>query len=467
MAKKTLIIGGGPAGLTAAFFLTQQKQPVTVFEAGPRLGGLAQTVNYKGNRFDIGGHRFLTKMKEIFNLWIEIIGRKNFLKVKRLSRIYYQDKFYHYPIKPLEALNNLGLRKALEIFVTYAWVKIFPKRKGNNFHDWMVNRFGITLFNIFFKTYTEKVIGLSTKQLSADWAKQRVKGLSLSQAIISAFIKKPNRIKTLSEEFHYPKCGPGQMWQACGKKIIRNGGEILLFTKVVKIYWQNRLATKLITHHGTANKLWPVKGALLSTMPMSLLVKTLDPLPPRAIRLAAGKLRYRDFITVGLIVSKKQIFPDNWIYIHSPELKVGRIQNYKNWSKAMVKNPKTNTTLGLEYFCNEGDNLWQLSDKQLLNLAANEIAKMGLIHTKQIIDGVVIRAKKAYPVYDLNYQQNVMIIKNWLEFNIKNLILVGRNGMHRYNNQDHSMLAGLQAAKNILYSQHYNLWKIDPDASET
>jgi len=462
MSKKPVtIIGAGPAGLTAGYYLTKYCWPVTIVEADKQVGGLSKTINYKGYRFDIGGHRFLTKMDQIFKLWVEIVGKKNFIRVNRLSRIYYQNQFFSYPLQPFEALRKLGIAQAIKIVFSYFWIKLCPKMPENDFETYMINRFGKNLYKLFFKKYTQKILGIDTKRLSADWASQRIKGLSLIKAVTSTMQSKRinKKVKSLTRVFHYPRLGPGQMWEAASKKIVKKGGIIKTNRSIIKIKWNNKKIKKLNN--------FSVEGQVLSSMPIVNLVNALNPPPPNKIIQAAKSLKYRDFITVVLIVERKNIFPDNWIYVHDTRLKLGRIQNYKNWSKKMVKNPETTSSLGLEYFCNEGDQLWNMTKDQLIDLGKKEIAKMDFIKTDEIIDSAIVRAKKAYPVYDLNYKKNVKKIRNWLEKNIKNLTLIGRNGMHRYNNQDHSMLTGLLAAKNIALKAKNDIWQVDPDALET
>jgi len=459
--KPAIIIGAGPAGLTAGYYFVKHGWPVTVFEADKQVGGLSKTVKYKGYRFDIGGHRFLTKMDNIFKLWVEIISRKSFLKVNRLSRIYYQGKFFNYPLKPLQALKNLGLIQSFKVIIDYGLIRLFPKKNEKNFENYMTNRFGKTLYELFFKHYTQKILGINPKRLSADWASQRIQGLSLIKAVLAAFKlnKIDTNVKNLSQAFYYPEFGPGQMWEAASKKIIEKGGVIKINRPIIKIKWNSKRIKKLNN--------FSVKGQIMSSMPMVNLIEALSPLPPNKIVQAARNLKYRDFITVVLVVNGKNIFPDNWIYVHDARLKVGRIQNYKNWSKKMVKDPERTSSLGLEYFCREGDELWNMTKNELIDLGGKEIIKMGLIKAGAVIDGSIVRAKKAYPVYDLNYKKNVRVIRNWLEKNIKNLVLIGRNGMHRYNNQDHSMLTGLLAAENTVRNKNHDVWQVDPDASET
>ncbi|MEM7760888.1 MAG: NAD(P)/FAD-dependent oxidoreductase [Cyanobacteria bacterium P01_A01_bin.40] len=456
----TIVIGGGPAGLTAAYELSKHKKQSVVFEKADRVGGISRTETYKGYRFDIGGHRFFTKVGEIEALWQEVMGDE-FIKVSRLSRIYYKNKFFSYPLEPYNALSNLGLINSVLIMWSYFKAKVSPNPVEENFEQWVSNRFGKRLFETFFKTYTEKVWGIPCTEIRADWAAQRIKGLSLKKAITNALFGS-NSTKTLIKEFNYPVYGPGQMWERFQQKLNEQNSPVHLNTEVIEVerncYKVNSVTIK------QSGKISKVKGEnFISSMPVSLLLKKLNPLPPEAVLKAANSLKYRDFLIVSLVVDQAELFPDNWIYIHSPEFQVGRIQNFKNWSKAMV--PDGNKTcLGMEYFCNQGDRLWQLSNEQLVELASREVKALGLVAPEvNIEDGTVIRQFKAYPVYDDEYRQNVQIIQAYMQ-KFENLQTVGRNGMHRYNNSDHSMLTGLLAAKNILGEKH-DLWNVNVDRS--
>ena len=456
----TVIIGAGPAGLSAGYYLVKHGRKVLILESDSQVGGISKTVNYKGYRFDIGGHRFLTKNKSIFKFWLELVGKTNMIKVNRLSRIYYNNKFFSYPVKPVEAFQKLGVIESIKVAASYIKIKIKPLKNEDSFENFMINRFGTTLFNTFFKNYTKKVMGIETSQMSADWAGRRVKGLSLEKVLLAAKSKN-TATQTLYHTFFYPKLGPGQMWEAAFRKVKNKGGEILLNQKVIKILTKNKKVCGLKILGKT--KQIPIKNQLLCSMPISSVIKALDKKPPNKVVKAASQLRYRDFITVGLIINNKDIFPDNWLYIHHPDLKIGRLQNYKNWSKAMVKNSNSRSTLGLEYFCNDRDKLWQMADKELIKLGINEMVKIGFIKSSQVIDGTVVRVKKAYPIYDLDYKKNVKTVKDWLDQNLTNLVLVGRNAMHTYNSQDHSTLVGILAAKNIVNQETNDLWTADPD----
>jgi protoporphyrinogen oxidase len=463
--RNLLIVGAGPAGLTAAFNAATAGWQVTVLEKDPEyVGGISRTVCHDGYRFDIGGHRFFSKSAEVTQWWKDRLP-DDFIQVRRLSRIYYRGKFFDYPLKPWNALSNLGLFTSIGCVLSYAWARLFPRKPETSLEDWVTNRFGKRLFRIFFKTYTEKVWGISTSELSADWAAQRIKGLSLSKAVINAFKGKPKAdqavIKTLIDTFSYPRLGPGQMWERTAGDIRKLGGKIEMGAKAVRIRHQDGMVTS-IDVAGPGGEIRPIEAAqFILSMPLRESVLAFDPpLSPAALD-AAKKLRYRDFLTVSLIVEGDNPFPDNWIYIHEPNVKLGRIQNFKNWSEAMIGRPGT-TCLGLEYFCFEGDGLWTMADAALIELGKKELGQLGLIGSGRVVGGSVVRVEKAYPVYDPGYQENVARIRDELA-QFGNLHVVGRNGMHKYNNQDHSMMTAMLAVRN-LEGERFNLWNVNTDA---
>ncbi|MGC8641249.1 MAG: NAD(P)/FAD-dependent oxidoreductase [Isosphaeraceae bacterium] len=466
-AFETVIAGGGPAGLTGAYELARHGQTAVVLETDPRLvGGISRTDEYKGYRFDIGGHRFFSKSSEINALWREILGDE-FITRSRLSRIYYDHKFFHYPLKPVDALWKLGPWRATRILLSYLKARARPVRPERTFEDWVVNRFGRVLFEIFFKSYTEKLWGMPTSEISCDWAAQRIKGLSLTKAVTSALLgglksKKGEVIKTLIDEFQYPRLGPGQMWERVRDRVREQGGAVHLDRKVVRIEHDGSAVTAFVAVDSRGKLTRYLGSHFLSTMPLRELIRALDPPPPPEVLAAAGSLRYRDFLTVVLIVDRPETFPDTWIYIHEPNVRVGRIQNFKNWSPEMVPDP-SQSSLGLEYFCFEGDDLWTRSDADLLALGRREIEEIGLVAASEVVDGCVVRMPKAYPVYDDEYQRHLEVIRRWL-VGLANLELAGRNGMHKYNNQDHSMMTALLAARNILGLGRYDTWKVNTDA---
>jgi len=467
---KAVIIGAGPAGLTAAYELSKHGAPVVVLEGDPEyVGGISRTVNYKGFRFDIGGHRFFSKSREVEDFWTEVDG-ENMLDRPRSSRIYYRGQFYTYPLKPFEALSKLGLFESVLCVLSFLSARVRPKRNPRTFEEWVSNQFGKRLFRIFFKTYTEKVWGMSCDEISADWAVQRIKGLSLGSAIKHAlFSKKPKDrkqlVKTLIDTFRYPRLGPGMMWEACAGKVRKLGGLVKLGRKVTGCRFDPASGLWVVTARGANGELEEYRGEnLISSMPVRELVAQIEPALPEAALQAARSLRYRDFLTVGLIVNERGRFTDNWIYIHDPSVQVGRVQNYKSWSPEMVPDAGY-CSYGLEYFCFEGDGLWTMSDPDLIALAKREIEKVNLAASTDVVDGCVIRQPKAYPVYDDAYQQHVRTIRKALDEDFPTLHLVGRNGMHKYNNQDHAMMTAMLTARNILAGERkYDVWAVNQDA---
>ncbi|NJO44560.1 MAG: NAD(P)/FAD-dependent oxidoreductase [Oscillatoriales cyanobacterium RM2_1_1] len=459
----TVIIGAGPAGLTAAYELTKNGVYPLVLEAASQVGGISRTEIYKGYRFDIGGHRFFTKVDIVNQLWREVLT-DDFIQVPRMSRIYYQNKFYDYPLSIFNTLTNLGLVESALILLSYlkakAKAKLRPGLEPETFEDWVTKGFGARLYRTFFKTYTEKVWGIPCNKIEAEWAAQRIKGLSLKKAVINALFGS-NDTKTLIKEFDYPRLGPGMMWERFQEKVDANGGQVSLNTPVVTIKRNGHHITEIMAEQD-GQPMGLTADHFISSMPITALVNRLDPLPPREVLDAARALSYRDFLIVALVIDKPDLFPDNWIYIHSPEAKVGRIQNFKNWSPEMVPD-LSKTCIGMEYFCSVGDAIWEASDTELLDLATHEIETLGLAKAKDVEDGTIIRQPKAYPVYDREYRQHLQVIQDYLA-QFDNLQTVGRNGMHRYNNQDHSMLTGYLAARNLL-GEHHDLWNVNLERS--
>jgi protoporphyrinogen oxidase len=457
--KQVVIIGAGPAGLTAAYELAKLNLYPIVLEQGERVGGLARTEDYKGFFFDMGGHRFFTKVEEVNKLWRDVLG-ENFLRRPRLSRIYYNRKFFDYPLKPLNALAGLGFRESLLIAFSYVKWRLRPYPQEETFEQWVTNRFGKRLFQTFFKTYTEKVWGIPCSELKAEWAAQRIKDLSLKTVVLSMFVKPTKTIKTLIDQFDYPRRGPGMMWNTVKEQVESRGGLVRLNTKVAGIRIKGKCIDSVLVANNGHKEI--IRGTdFISSMPITEFVKNLDPAPPAEVLEAAEKLKYRDFLTVCLIVNKPNLFPDNWIYIHDPEVKLGRIQNFKNWSPDMV--PDLNkTSLGLEYFCTEGDELWRMSDAELIELGKQELNRIGLASPADIEDGCVFRVQKAYPIYDSEYRGYLATVKNFVA-SLPNYQTVGRNGLHRYNNQDHAMLTGMLAVRNLVFGEKNDLWSVNTD----
>jgi protoporphyrinogen oxidase len=454
-----VVIGAGPAGLTAAYELVTAGDPVIVAEADDVVGGISRTVVREGWRFDIGGHRFFTKVRPVEALWHEILPAEDFLLRPRKSRIYYEGKYYDYPLRPVNALKNLGPRKALLCGLSYLWARVHPPKDQTNYEGWLVARFGWRLYRTFFKTYTEKVWGIPVSDMPADFAAQRVKNLDLGKAIVNALTPKRNQteITTLIEEFRYPKFGPGMMWEVCRDKVVAKGGDVRMQTAARAIHIAGGRAEAVTLEHAGERVRQPASH-VISSMPMAQLVRALDP-PPSADVLAAGvDLQYRDFLTVAVVVPEELGFPDNWIYVHSPDVKVGRIQNFGAWSPYMVKEGRT--CLGLEYFVFEGDGMWSSADEDLIALASRELEVLGLVPAKEVQQGYVVRVPKAYPTYDFSYQDNVATIVKWLDANAPNVHPVGRNGMHKYNNQDHSMYTAMLTVENIHGARH-DIWAVN------
>jgi protoporphyrinogen oxidase len=458
----TIIVGAGPAGLTAAYLLASRGQPVRVIEKDSQVGGIARTVEYKGFRFDIGGHRFFTKVTAVTELWRAMLGSE-FLRRPRLSRIYYDKKFFDYPLKPMNALFGLGLWNAFLAGTSYVWSHVRPIKPEVSVEDWVSNRFGRRLYRTFFKTYTEKVWGIPCNKITAQWAAQRIKGLSLWTAVTSMlfgrFRRGGKQIKTLIDEFEYPRYGPGMMWERFHGEVERLGGRVELNTEVCRILHDGRVIKEVELVKGGTVERAPA-SAVLSTMPLRQLVHALSPPAPPEIRAAADRLKYRDFITVALILDQPKTFPDNWIYVHDESVKLGRVQNFKNWSPDMVPDPKM-TCLGLEYFCFEGDGLWTMADKDLIALGTKEMATIGLIDPTKVVDGTVVRMPKAYPVYDEGFDEALGIIRRYLD-GFENLQVAGRNGMHKYNNQDHSMVTAMLSVQN-LNGEHHDVWAVNAE----
>jgi protoporphyrinogen oxidase len=452
-----VVLGGGPAGLTAGYLLAKQGKPAIVLESTDQVGGIARTEVRDGFRFDLGGHRFFTKVKEVDDLWHEIM-KEEFLKRPRMSRIYYKDKFWDYPLDAMNVLRNFGPVELIRVGLSYLWAVIKPKGREDTFEQWVSNRFGKRLYNHFFKTYTEKLWGVSTDEIRAEWAAQRIKGLSFFSAAKSAFFgNKGNKIKSLISEFNYPRYGPGQMWQQMTDDIHELGGEVRLNAPVTKLTIRDGRVTEVVAGGETLTP-----SHVISSLPLRTTVGISDPEAPLEVRDAARGLRYREFLTVLLVIKGGDLFPDNWIYIHQPGVRVLRIQNFKSWSEWMVPN-ETDGSIGMEYFCFEGDELWNMEDDDLVAMASQEIEKLHLAKASNVKFGFVARVHKAYPIYDVQYAERVATIRQWLE-TIGNLTQVGRNGLHRYNNSDHSMLTAMRAVDNILLGTKHDIWAVNAES---
>ena len=465
--KRVAVIGAGPAGLTAGYLLVKAGYSVALIEKDPdHVGGISRTASHDGFRFDIGGHRFFSKSKEVVDLWNELLP-DDFIERPRMSRIYYQGKFYSYPLRAFEALGNLGLWRSTLCMASFATAKVFPNRDVKSFEDWTVNAFGRKLYSIFFKTYTEKVWGMPCDEMSADWAAQRIKGLSLWGAVTDGLKRslglnrRPNdgmQTKTLLESFRYPRLGPGMMWDAARDRIVERGGRVLMGRALRQLSFNDATQRWTVAAGDTTLN----AAHVISSAPLRELASRLHPLP--AALPDAAQLKYRDFLTVALKVRAPDLFPDNWIYIHDDKVKVGRIQNFRSWSPEMVPDPDI-ACVGLEYFCFEGDGLWSASDDDLIALATKEMAALGLCSPDHVVGGAVVRQEKAYPVYDEDYAARVDSVRREIEARWPTLHCVGRNGMHRYNNQDHAMMTAMLTVRNIeAGARVYDVWAVNEDA---
>ena len=457
---RIVVIGAGPAGLTAAYLLAKLGYQVTVLEGTDEIGGISKTAQYKGYRFDIGGHRFFTKITPVQALWEELLADE-FIDVPRLSRIHYRGKYFHYPLKAMNALTGLGLVNAVRIVMSYIDAQLNPSPVEETLDQWVTNRFGRRLYEIFFKTYTEKVWGIPCTEVRAEWAAQRIQGLSLARAILSAtsLNKRSTDIKSLINSFKYPRLGPGQMWETCAERVRELGGTVHMNHLATRIELTDGRATAIVAQTAEGERRFEGEH-FITTTDIRSLVRALGDEMPEAARAAGEGLAYRDFLTVALILERQNLFPDNWIYVHTPGVKVGRVQNFNNWSAAMVPNP-AHTCLGLEYFCFEGDGLWTSSNEELVALGSREIEELGMAKASDVVDGTVVRMPKAYPTYDGQYRAHLDTIRASID-RIPNLHTVGRNGMHKYNNADHSMYTAMLTLENMRGASH-DVWGVNTD----
>ncbi|MDT3438250.1 MULTISPECIES: NAD(P)/FAD-dependent oxidoreductase [unclassified Pseudofrankia] len=457
-----VVIGAGPAGLTASYELHRYGIPSTILEADTQVGGISRTVERDGWRFDIGGHRFFSKVQRVEDFWHEILPQEDFLLRPRKSRIFYQGKYYDYPIKAVNALQNLGPKEAAICIASYLRARVSPPKDQTDYESWLVARFGWRLYRTFFKTYTEKVWGVPVSEMPADWAAQRIKSLNLGNAILNAVKPKTNQkeITSLIEEFEYPKYGPGMMWEVCREKVVAQGSKVVLETKVTKIRHENGKAYEVVAEHVDGGAEVLPATELISSMPISQLIEIMDPpVPPRVLK-AAQDLRFRDFLTVALVVPSSAVsWTDNWIYIHDSSVRTMRIQNFASWSPYLVKDGRN--VLGLEYTVFENDADWTASDEKLIEQGKQELDRLGLVKYRDVEAGYVVRQPKAYPIYDEHYQANVDVIRGWLTDYASNVHPVGRNGMFRYNNADHSMYTAMLTVENIAKGTDHDVWSVN------
>ena len=513
--RTAIIIGAGPAGLTAALELLERSdiRPI-VLQRDEFLGGLSRTVQYKGNRMDIGGHRFFSKSDRVMDWWLRILPLESghetatiayhqqkrsiasapiannqsadqvMLVRRRKSRIYFMRQFFDYPIRLSAAtIYRLGVVRTIRILLSYVRSVLFPIRNEKTLEHFLINRFGRELFQTFFKDYTEKVWGTTCNAISAEWGRQRIKGLSIFE-IVNHLYKKWTSSKnadvkqkafetSLIENFLYPKFGPGQMWEEVARRILEKGGQIVHHQEVNKIHYEeNRVVSVTAIHRKTGERTNYSGDYFFSTMAVQDLVRASEPKPPENVHEVSEGLIYRDFITVGMLLSELKVEPehaqatkllsDNWIYIQEPDVKIGRLQIFNNWSPSMVADA-SKVWIGLEYFCYQTDDLWKLSDDQMIAIGAKELDKIGIIEKANVLDATVVREAKTYPAYFGTYDR-FDEIRQWLD-SVLNLFPIGRNGMHRYNNQDHSMLTAMAAVDNILSERHNkaNLWEVNTE----
>jgi len=455
----TAILGGGPAGLTAAYVIGRRGRPAAVFEADGTVGGIAKTIEFNGYRFDLGGHRFFTKLQPVQHLWEEVLGDE-FLTRPRLSRIYYDGKYFAYPITAKDVVGRLGLVESARCALSYLWAARHRNDDAQTFEDWVTTRFGRRLYEAFFRSYTEKVWGIPGSEIRSLWAAQRIKNFSLGKAMLSVLGLQREHVTTLIEEFRYPRLGPGQMWEAFAARNEEAGVGIHLNQRCVSVkHADGRVRSIVLRQNGDTFE--HDVDSVISSIPLSELVLGLDPPAPPAVQAAARELRYRDLVLVALMTTEDEPFPDNWIYLHDPDTRAGRVQNYGAWSEDMVR-PGT-TCLGVEYFCFQGDDIWEMSDEQAVELATQELARIGLIDASKVIDGVKVLVPRAYPMYDSRFESAVATLKDYLE-GFENLQTCGRNGLHRYNNQDHSMWTAMLAALNVVDGAEHDVWSVNTEA---
>jgi len=453
---RTAVIGAGPAGITAAYRLTKAGITVDLYEASGSVGGLAKTIDLWGMKADIGPHRFFSHDTRINSLWLEVV-KQDYSMVQRLTRIYYRGRFFHYPLRPVNTLGELGFSEAARCMASFAWQRISPVKLNGSFENWVVQRFGKRLYEIFFKTYSEKLWGISCAELDDDFAAQRIKKLSLAEAVSNAvFPSKKNSHHSLVDTFAFPSGGSGMVYNRMAEAIREGGNRILLNTPVARVVTSGGQLKGI----ETAGKNFIACDRVISSMPINQLVARLDE-APEEIRQAAGELKFRNAIMVYLLVEGNDLFPDNWMYIHSPDLKTGRITNFRNWSPAM-HGGRNDTILMMEYWCYPEEDFWNNKEEDLVELAMKELKQTGLAGSRKVLDGFVLRIPKCYPVYRIGYRNRLKPVEQYLR-TIKDLQVIGRFGAFKYNNQDHSMLMGLLAAENITMNANHDLWAVNTD----
>ncbi len=450
--QQVAVLGAGPAGLAAAHHLVVRGAPSMVLEQAPVVGGISRTLEYQGYRFDLGGHRFFTRIPEITRLWQELMG-DDFLRVSRKSRILYEGRLLDYPLRLTNVLTGLGLGESFLCLLSYLHSRLLPHGDPETLEGWISNRFGKRLFQKFFESYSEKVWGRSCREIRSHWSAQRIRTLSFYKALFDALFQSGGS-KSLVREFHYPVKGAGMMWERLKGLLIQKKGTLHLSSRVLRLERKGDRVSGLVfeqdreMHHAAPDH-------LISSLPLADLLRILDPPPPKTVLEAAEALSFRAFIMVLLILDKKDIFSDQWIYVHDPRVRVGRIQNFKQWSPHMVPH-SDKTSVGMEFFCDPGDDFFNRTDGELKRLAMEELVQLGFVSKQNVLGGTVARVRKAYPVYDMDYDNHLQVIRSFLK-TIYNLQTIGRNGMHAYNNMDLAMYSGILAAKNVLGETH-DLW---------
>ena len=456
------ILGAGPAGLAAAHTLSRAGHPVVVIERDQRVGGLAKSIHYRGSILDFGPHRFFTKDPVVLKLWHEVLGSEQ-VTINRLTRIYYQGRYFRYPIRALEVLRKVGIWESFRIVLSYLGAQLFPLRHPRNFAEWVQSRFGKRLFQIFFEKYTEKLWGIPCDQISADWAAQRIKGLSLMKAIRSAILGNDGKVKTLIDQFQFPRLGSGQLYERMAQQIQAQGQQIWLNTEVISLHHDQSQVRylRLRDRHSGTEQTVPCQH-VISSIPISILIQQIDPAPPPSVVTYAQDLKFRNTVLVYLWVEGRSLFPDNWLYIHEPSVQLGRVTNFANWSPDMHPNPQQ-TPLCCEYWCNFDDPLWQQPESDLLEQAEHDLRQIQLLQDQPVVDGFTVRLPRTYPIYAGDYQVALSEIQKYVS-SFDNLQLIGRYGSFKYNNQDHSLLMGILAAENVLTPSQHNLWAINSDS---
>jgi len=461
-ARPIIVLGGGPAGLAASYILQKQGSAVTVVERDHTVGGLAKSFTHDGYILDFGPHRFFTKLEPVLQLWREVLAEDR-VTVNRLTRIYYGGKYFNYPLKIKEVLLTLGIGESLRMVISYLQATLLPNSNPRNFAEWVTARFGKRLFQIFFEGYTEKLWGIPCTEISADWAAQRIKGLSLGRAIRNALLGNDGKVKSLVEQFEFPKLGSGQLYEKIATHLGEHHHQVLLNCEVLRVNHENQRIVNVVLRDRQTGKEWEEQlESAISSIPLSLLILQMHPAPPAAVISAAKSLRFRNTVLVYLFVEGENLFPDNWLYINEPAVQLGRVTNFANWSPFMLPG-KAETPLCCEYWCDPDDQMWQAPEADLIAMAEADLRQIRLIKSEKIRSGLVLRLSKTYPIYTGDYKEALATIRQYLS-QFENLQVIGRYGAFKYNNQDHSLLMGIMAAENIQQPGKHDLWDVNSDS---